>query len=91
MIAEYDCVPHQVSMPTDTDQHFDVFIHVYASTPMGDRRLGYLRYSTAALMRSVEDADGYGGLHRPLIASDDDADGYGGLHGPLIASDDDLS
>ena len=47
-------------MPTDTDQHFDVFIHVYASTPMGDRRLGYLRYSTAALMRSVDDPDGYG-------------------------------
>ena len=59
-------------MPTDTDQHFDVFIHVYASTPMGDRRLGYLRYSTAALMRSVDDPDGYGELHGALIASDDD-------------------
>ena len=62
-------------MPTDTDQHFDVFIHVYASTPMGDRRLGYLRYSTAALMRAVDDPDGYGELTDrwlpPMTTSDE--------------------
>ena len=45
-------------MPIDVEQQYDVFLHVYASTPLGDRRIGFLTYKTKDLMRSVEDPEG---------------------------------
>ena len=36
------------------DQRYDVFLHVYVSTPFGDRRLGFKRYQTKALKMSNE-------------------------------------
>ena len=32
------------------EQRYDVFLHVYVSTPFGDRRLGFKRYQTKALL-----------------------------------------
>ena len=43
---------------SNTQQHYDVFVHVYISTPTGERRIGYQRYSTRELMRDLEEGSG---------------------------------
>ena len=41
-------------MPEDTSQHYDIFVHVYISSPSGDRRIGYQRYKTNAFLQDIE-------------------------------------
>ena len=37
-------------LPPDASQQYDVFVHVYVASPLGDRRLGYKRYRTSQLL-----------------------------------------
>lgn len=37
-------------MPQDVTQHYDIFLHVYVSNPLGERRVGYKRYQTKQLL-----------------------------------------
>ena len=39
-----------VRLPPDPTQQYDVFVHVYVASPLGDRRIGYRRYRTAQLL-----------------------------------------
>ena len=39
-----------VRLPPDVAQHYDVYVHVYVASPLGDRRIGYRRYRTAQLL-----------------------------------------
>jgi len=40
---------------TNREQHYDIFVHLYLSTPLGDRRVGYKRYKTNKLLQMIED------------------------------------
>ena len=42
-------------MPEEPTLQYDIFIHVYVSTPLGDRRIGYVRYATGPFLRDIED------------------------------------
>jgi hypothetical protein len=39
-----------VRLPSQPEQQYDVFVHVYVQSPLGDRRLGFKRYRTKQLL-----------------------------------------
>jgi len=41
----------RAKMPQDVTQHFDLFLHVYLATPVGETRIGYKRYATKDLLQ----------------------------------------
>ena len=46
----------KIKMPArvNVQQHHDIFVHVYLSTPLGDRRIGYQRWKTNPLLHEME-------------------------------------
>ncbi|KAL1498830.1 hypothetical protein AB1Y20_014132 [Prymnesium parvum] len=40
----------RAKMPQDVTQHYDIFLHVYVSNAVGERRVGYKRYQTRQLL-----------------------------------------
>ena len=39
----------RVRLPDDPNQQYDIFLHIYVATPLGDRRLGFKQFNARGL------------------------------------------